>query len=167
MAGEVSKSLEEEAALAAIEEDLMQHEGEILASAVGEEVGEEAGKRPMSSADDQEGRSDIHEKVTFAVDTFYVIYDPTHTLYTQRHTYLHSSGDLTLHEGVWDLDIVLRFYGRPRRKFGYVFQRIMRALSIGVVAVFKLTWMVGMDLIPWCSQRLWIRRIWPPMRSIR
>ena len=92
---------------------------EILAPVVGEgleEPVEEAGKIDLWAYILRGlvgGRFSIHEKVKFAVDAFYVIYDATHTLYTQRHTYLHSSGDLTLHGGAWDLDIVLRFYARP------------------------------------------------------
>lgn len=119
MAGEASKSLEEEVASAAIEEDLMRRGEEILAPAVGEGVEEpveEAGKNALWTyilCGLLGGRFSIHEKVTFAIDAFYVIYDSTHTLYTQRHTYLHNSGDLTLHGGVRDLDIVLRFYARP------------------------------------------------------
>ena len=52
MVGEASKSLEEEAALAVpmIEEDLMQHEEETLAQAVGEAAEEGAGKRDIRPA---------------------------------------------------------------------------------------------------------------------
>ena len=80
--------------------------------------------------------SRIHERITFAVDAFYVIYELTHTFVYAATTYLHSSGDLTLHEGVWELGHSLAFYGRFPGGIIFVFPAHRERCSIGVVAFF-------------------------------
>jgi hypothetical protein len=115
-------------------------EEEIPAQAV-EEAADEAGKRIYLVQPDQRVDSRIHERNTFAVDAFYFIYEPTHTFVYAATTYLHSSGDLTLHEGVWELGHSLAFYGCFPGGFVFVFPAHRQRCSIGVVAFFKLNWM--------------------------